>query len=155
MSKKLTDRQKRFIDEYVIDFNATQAAVRAGYSKKTANQIGPENLVKLGEEIKARTQEFADKTEDTIQKLDEDILKAYEISSATYVDKNGNTKMVDSVMAKACLEMRGRRKAAFIDTMRVQPVNYVEVLTGAQEIRRELTDASSPREGSGVVAKTH
>ena len=36
----VTDKQKRFCDEYLIDCNATQAAIRAGYSKKTANEQG-------------------------------------------------------------------------------------------------------------------
>lgn len=40
-------KQKRFCDEYLIDCNATQAAIRAGYSKKTAYSIGIENLKKL------------------------------------------------------------------------------------------------------------
>jgi len=44
---KLTDKQKRFVDEYLIDLNATQAAIRAGYSVKTARQIGEQNLSKL------------------------------------------------------------------------------------------------------------
>lgn len=44
--KKLTDKQRRFCEEYIIDFNATQAAIRAGYSKKTAQEIGSENLSK-------------------------------------------------------------------------------------------------------------
>lgn len=39
-------RQKRFCDEYLIDCNATQAAIRAGYSPKTAYSIGVENLKK-------------------------------------------------------------------------------------------------------------
>lgn len=39
-------RQRRFCDEYLIDCNATQAAIRAGYSAKTAKQIGQENLTK-------------------------------------------------------------------------------------------------------------
>lgn len=43
----MTAKQKRFCDEYLIDLNATQAAIRAGYSKKTAKQIGQENLTKL------------------------------------------------------------------------------------------------------------
>ena len=43
---KLTDKQKRFCDEYLIDLNATQAAIRAGYSKKTAFIIANENLKK-------------------------------------------------------------------------------------------------------------
>lgn len=42
----LTDKQRRFVDEYLVDLNATQAAIRAGYSKKTAGQIGDENLKK-------------------------------------------------------------------------------------------------------------
>lgn len=43
---KLTPKQKRFCDEYLIDLNATQAAIRAGYSEKTARQMGTENLSK-------------------------------------------------------------------------------------------------------------
>lgn len=44
---KLTAKQKRFIEEYLIDLNATQAAIRAGYSPDTAKEIGCENLTKL------------------------------------------------------------------------------------------------------------
>lgn len=43
---KLTDKQKLFVFEYLIDQNATQAAIRAGYSKKSAYSIGNENLKK-------------------------------------------------------------------------------------------------------------
>src|SRR4026207_2315909 len=39
-------KQRRFVQEYLVDLNATQAAVRAGYSAKTAHQIGHENLKK-------------------------------------------------------------------------------------------------------------
>lgn len=42
----MTAKQKRFCDEYLIDLNATQAAIRSGYSKKTAYSIGNENLMK-------------------------------------------------------------------------------------------------------------
>ena len=45
-AKKLTPKQNRFVEEYLIDLNATKAAVRAGYSEKTARQIGSENLSK-------------------------------------------------------------------------------------------------------------
>lgn len=44
--KKLTAKQQRFCDEYLIDLNATQAAVRAGYSEKAARQIATENMAK-------------------------------------------------------------------------------------------------------------
>ena len=46
MNAKLTPKQQCFVDEYLIDLNATQAAVRAGYSKNSARQIGDENLSK-------------------------------------------------------------------------------------------------------------
>ncbi|NWK62786.1 terminase small subunit [Acinetobacter sp. SwsAc3] len=42
----LTPKQQRFVEEYLIDLNATQAAIRAGYSEKTARDIGCENLAK-------------------------------------------------------------------------------------------------------------
>lgn len=43
----LTEKQKRFCEEYMIDLNATQAAIRAGYSKDTANVQAAQNLSKL------------------------------------------------------------------------------------------------------------
>lgn len=48
----MTKKQKRFVEEYLIDLNATQAAIRAGYSPDTAYSIGQENLKKP--EIKIR-----------------------------------------------------------------------------------------------------
>jgi phage terminase small subunit len=42
----LTKKQKRFVEEYLVDLNATQAAIRAGYSPQTARDIGCENLTK-------------------------------------------------------------------------------------------------------------
>jgi len=44
--KNLTLKQERFVHEYLVDLNATQAAIRAGYSPKTARKIGSENLSK-------------------------------------------------------------------------------------------------------------
>lgn len=43
---KLTPKQAMFVKEYLIDLNATQAAIRAGYSARTADRIGPELLGK-------------------------------------------------------------------------------------------------------------
>lgn len=42
----LTLKQQRFVEEYLIDLNAMQAAIRAGYSERTAKSIGQENLTK-------------------------------------------------------------------------------------------------------------
>ncbi len=46
MSSNLTAKQQCFVDEYLIDLNATQAAIRAGYSRKNGDKIGPELLGK-------------------------------------------------------------------------------------------------------------
>ena len=43
----MTPKQERFVEEYLVDLNATQAAIRAGYSEQTARQIGAQNLSKL------------------------------------------------------------------------------------------------------------
>lgn len=46
-TQELTDKQARFCEEYLIDLNATQAAIRAGYSEKTAREQAAQNLSKL------------------------------------------------------------------------------------------------------------
>ena len=46
MAAKLTDKQRTFVAEYLVDLNATQAAIRAGYSARNADKIGPELLGK-------------------------------------------------------------------------------------------------------------
>jgi phage terminase small subunit len=46
MDKKLTDKQKKFCLEYIRDWNATRAAIAAGYSERSAKEIGCENLTK-------------------------------------------------------------------------------------------------------------
>lgn len=65
----LTAKQQRFIAEYLVDSNATQAAIRAGYSAKTAHAIGHENLKKpeiarlIAEGQQTATQKAVDKYE--------------------------------------------------------------------------------------------
>ena len=55
---KLTEKQKRFIDYYIETANATESAKRAGYSSKTAKNIGAENLTKLNNFIQERLQQL-------------------------------------------------------------------------------------------------
>ena len=63
----LTSKQLRFVEEYLIDLNATQAAIRSGYSVNTASETGYENLRKpqISEEIKKRQEKLQEKTEIT------------------------------------------------------------------------------------------
>lgn len=60
----LNARQTRFVQEYLIDLNATQAAIRAGYSEKTAYSVGHENLSKpeISKAIAEAQQERAERT---------------------------------------------------------------------------------------------
>lgn len=67
----LTDKQKRFCEEYLIDLNATQAAIRAGYSPKTAEQTASRLLrnVKVQEYIAKRQKELSRSTEITQERV--------------------------------------------------------------------------------------
>lgn len=60
--RKLTAKEERFCQEYCLDFNATKAALRAGYSTKTAYAIGAENLrkPKISKRIKAKQDNLAE-----------------------------------------------------------------------------------------------
>lgn len=63
--KKLTPKQATFVEEYLKDLNATQAAIRAGYSEKTAGAIGEENLRKpeIAKAIELAKQERSKRTQ--------------------------------------------------------------------------------------------
>lgn len=69
----LTEKQKRFIDEYLIDLNATQAAIRAGYSENTAYRIGFENLNKP--QIQCEIQEAFKKRAEKVELKQIDVIK--------------------------------------------------------------------------------
>ena len=68
---KLTAKQQRFVEEYLVDPNGTQAAMRAGYSSRTADRIAYQNLRKLEidsaiRRAQAATQERLEVTRDTV-----------------------------------------------------------------------------------------
>ena len=73
MPAKLTPKQKKFIDEYLIDLNATQAAIRAGYSEKTANRAASRLLSNVDFQVEVqkarlRQQERTEITADMVLK---------------------------------------------------------------------------------------
>lgn len=96
--KKLTPKQSIFCKEYLIDLNATQAAIRAGYSAKTAFSIGIENLRKplikkfIDEEISKREQRL----EISADKVLQEIAKLAYANMADYVNiLNDGTAVLD------------------------------------------------------------
>lgn len=74
---KLTAKQRRFCNEYLIDLNATQAAIRAGYSKKTAEQGGAQLLrnIKVLTEINGRMKDRQARTEITQDRVLKELAK--------------------------------------------------------------------------------
>lgn len=95
----MNKRQQIFCDEYLIDLNATQAAIRAGYSEKTAYSIGEENLKKpeLKEYIDKKMEERQKRTELT-QDMIINELKAIAFANATKFAgiKKGIVKIKDT-----------------------------------------------------------
>lgn len=73
----LTAKQKRFCDEYLIDMNGTQAAIRAGYSEKTANEQAAQLLAKLSvsEYISERREKLSKKLEITQERVLEELAR--------------------------------------------------------------------------------
>jgi phage terminase small subunit len=70
---KLSEKQQLFVNEYLIDFNATKAAIRAGYSEKTAYSQGPRLLDNV--EIQKAIEEAREKTIAKLQITREDVLR--------------------------------------------------------------------------------
>lgn len=71
----LTAKQKRFVEEYLVDLNATQAAIRAGYSVKTAKSIGQENLTKP--DIQIAIQEAKNNRSQRVEITQDRVLREY------------------------------------------------------------------------------
>lgn len=97
--RKLTPKQKRFVEEYLIDLNATQAAIRAGYSEKTARKIGNENLTKpdIQSVIQEKIQEREKRTEVTSDRVVQELAKIAFADLKDFVtwDENG-VMIIDS-----------------------------------------------------------
>lgn len=92
----LTPKQRRFVAEYLIDLNATQAAIRAGYSKKTAKSIGAENLTKpdIQAAVAAKTETQLAKIDLTAEKVKERIgILAFQ-DVREFFDADGNLKPI-------------------------------------------------------------
>lgn len=129
----MTDKQKRFCDEYLVDFNATQAAIRAGYSKKTAYSIGDENLRKP--ELKKYIDErIAEKQSQLIATQDE-VMK--------YLSSVMRREKTESVVVTL-----SREKSMYVPdengTMRKQTVK--EEIPKVVEIPARLSDANKAAE---------
>ena len=102
----MTPKQQRFVDEYLIDLNATQAAIRAGYSAKTAKETGYENLTKphIAEAVQMAQAARSEETGTTAAWVLEELKKVYEAS----MERNDKGLSANLGAANRALELLGR-----------------------------------------------
>ena len=124
MLAKLTIKQRRFIDEYLVDLNATQAAVRAGYSSKRVDAIGYENLRKP--DIAAAVREAQKARAESTGRQALDVLK--DIQDVTQAARSAR----DFRAALKGLEMEGRHLGMFTD--RVEHSGGLELIVALPEV---------------------
>lgn len=104
---KLTAKQQRFCDEYLIDLNATQAAIRAGYSAKTADQQGSRMLtnVKVQQEIAEKMAERSKRTGINQDRVLQEIAKLALVNIDDVVDlETGRVKKIATKEDLACIQ---------------------------------------------------
>lgn len=95
----MTKKQKRFIEEYLIDLNATQAAIRAGYSPDTAKAIGCENLTKpdIRAHIDRATAERSKRTGVNADRVVQELAKIAFVNATEVIDPKTATVREDAL----------------------------------------------------------
>lgn len=125
---KLTEKQKRFIDYYIETANATESAKKAGYSAKTAKNIGAENLTKLNFFIQKRLEE---KEEQRIASQDEVLQYLTRVMRGEEKDQFGlDASLQDRTK---CAELLGKRYGTFVDKKEVTGDYVVELIDDVNE----------------------
>lgn len=103
---KLTKKQKTFVEEYLIDLNATQAAIRAGYSVDTAAVIGCENLMKpnIQQEIAKAMAERSKRTGVNQDRVVLELARLAFVKMTDIVDDKGKIKDTATEDDLSCIE---------------------------------------------------
>ena len=136
----LNEKQKQFCEEYIIDLNGTQAAIRAGYSKKTARAIANELLTKLDIqeyicELKNKRSERVKYSQDELMR---DILEVKNrcMQANPVLDKEGNETGIwkfDSNGANKALDMLAKH-VGFYETDNKQKAFNISINREAVEV---------------------
>ena len=137
----LNEKQKQFCNEYLIDFNGTQAAIRAGYSPKTAYSMANENLRKP--EIQNYLKELiVNRNERTKITQDEVIEKIKEVAEVCMrqipVDEDCSIyKLVDSAGANKALDMLAKHTGVY-EADNKQKNAVLNLIDAAEKIKKAL-----------------
>ena len=145
MDKPLTAKQAAFVREYLIDLNATQAAIRAGYSANTANEQGSRLLTYVS--VRLLIQKAMDERAETVGLTAADVLRDINAVKAdamrkTY-DKDGNEVMANHTAALKALELQGKHLKMFTDKVETTGANGGPLQV--QLIKRTIID---PKNGT-------
>lgn len=135
---------RRFIEEYLVDRNGTQAAIRAGYSKKTANEIAAENLAKpsIRDEIKKREAQLQEKTginQEWVLKNWKHLAE-YNAAKIQVPHGSGENTIVHEVMRDANVAQRATDSAAkhfgmFTEKVEIAGKDGKELFTAEERIK--------------------
>ena len=130
---KLTDKQSAFVREYLVDLNATQAAIRAGYSERTASRIGPQLLGKtwVREAIEKAQAKRARRVEVTQDYVLSNLVEVVErtMQRAPVLDRKGEQVTdeegravwtFDAKGANRALELLGKHLGIFTDKLKAE-----------------------------------
>lgn len=114
---KLTDKQQRFVEEYLIDLNATQAAIRAGYKPENARQIGTENLSKLviSNAIAVAMAERSRRTGINQDRIVNELAKIAFVNMLDIVDEEGRIRSDATEEDLACIESIKHKESSSIN----------------------------------------
>ena len=118
----LTPKQQRFVEEYLVDLNATQAAIRAGYSKKTAEWQGPQLLGKthVAAAVTEGRAKLSEKSGRTVAAVMADIGRVRDDAMQEVTDpETGSRSMLSHKDALKALELEGKHLGAFEDRIRL------------------------------------
>lgn len=144
MDKKLTPKQQAFADYYIETGNATEAAIKAGYNKKTARQIGSMNLTKV--DIKQYIEERLSKIEDErIAKGEEVLQYLTKVMRGEEKDQFGlDASLQDRTKAA---ELLGKRYRLFTEKVEVDNPAEAEKAKKLDNIEIILNQMKPPEEG--------
>lgn len=120
--KELTPKQQRFCDEYLIDLNGKQAAIRAGYSARTANEQAARLLtyVSVRSHIAGCKAKLSEKTGRTVAAVMADIGRVRDDAMREVEDpQTGERSMLSHKDALKALELEGKHLGAFEERLRL------------------------------------
>lgn len=130
MDKKLTPKQRAFADYYIETGNATEAAIKAGYSKKTAKETGYENLTKP--HIKQYIEERIKSVDEArIAKGDEVLQYLTKVMRGQEKDQFGlDATLQDRTKAA---ELLGKRYRLFTEKMEIEGAQRVQIVDDIED----------------------